>query len=254
MGHFEYIGRTGVEQFRYYRIPKYLIENEQFREISTDAKLLYGLLLDRLELSIRNNWFDECGHAYTIFTIKDVEDRLNCGHSKAVRLMKELDTKTGVGLIRRVRNGLGMPDWIYVFNFLETKKEEKLLEVSKQDILKYSNNTSGCMKTEHSEVFNADSKEQERNELKRKEPELREKKDAYGAFSNVYLSADEMELLKREFPYDYGERIEALSDYIAAKGKRYKNHLAVIRSWDRRERRRYYPSIREEHYETEESL
>lgn len=254
MEQFEYIDRSGLEHFRFYRIPKILIEDTAFRDLSTDAKLLYGLLLDRLELSLQNDWFDEEGHAYIIFTVRDVETRLNCSHSKAVRLLKELDLSTGIGLIRRIRFGLGQPNRIYVCNFLAGTRGNVLSEVSKEESRKYKIETSGSPITKRQEVPRSDSNETEKKETNRKETKQKEQKDAYGAFRNVYFSQEELETLKKEFPYDWPDRIEALSEYMAANGRQYKNHLAALRSWDRRERKKRYPRYKEEHYETEESL
>ena len=254
MESFEYIDRSGLEHFRFYRIPKILIEDEFFRDLSTDAKLLYGLLLDRLELSLQNDWFDEDGHVYIIFTLRDVEKQMNCSHSKAVRLLKELDLSTGIGLIRRVRYGLGQPDRIYVHNFITGNHGHEPHKVSKENVQKYENETSESLASQQQDVRKTYAIENEKNNTNMKETNQNEKKVAYGAFGNVFFSQEELEKLKKEFPYDWPDRIEALSEYMAANDKRYKNHLAVIRSWDRRERKRSYPRYKEEHYETENTL
>jgi hypothetical protein len=81
-----------------------------------EAKVLYGLLLDRMGLSLRSGWLDDQGRVYIYFTVKDIRKHLHCGQSKAMQLLKELDE--GVGLIRRKRQGQGKPDQIYVMNFV----------------------------------------------------------------------------------------------------------------------------------------
>ena len=106
-----------AEQFSFYRIPKKLIADNRFRSISTDAKLLYGLMLDRMGLSIKNGWTDDLGRVYIYFPIEEVMDLLHCKSEKAIRLMAELDSKRGIGLIERVRQGQGKPSIIYVKNF-----------------------------------------------------------------------------------------------------------------------------------------
>ncbi|HDU0564717.1 replisome organizer, partial [Enterococcus faecium] len=58
----------------------------------------------------------------------------------------------------------------------------------------------------------------------------------YGEYKNVLLSDEQMEKLKTEFPNDYQERIERLSEYCESSGKTYKNYLATIRSWARKEK------------------
>ena len=107
-----------AEQFSFYRIPKLLITDKSFSSISTDAKLLYGLMLDRMSLSIKNGWTDDLGRVYIYFPIEEVMELLHCKSEKATRLMTELDSKKGIGLIERVRQGQGKPAIIYVKNFV----------------------------------------------------------------------------------------------------------------------------------------
>ena len=65
---FDYFYKEQSDQFAFYRIPKVLITEEFFQELSIDAKLLYGLLLDRVSLSSNSGWFDEEGRVYVIYT------------------------------------------------------------------------------------------------------------------------------------------------------------------------------------------
>lgn len=111
-----YYGRAG-EQYAFFRIPKLLLTDERFAEVSTDAKLLYGLLLDRMELSYRNGWIDEQNRVFIIFTAEEVMSTLHCRSEKAARLFAELDSSKGIGLIERKRQGLGRPTLIYVKDF-----------------------------------------------------------------------------------------------------------------------------------------
>lgn len=114
---FDYFYGGESELFSYYRIPRLLVTGAQFKDLSTDAKLLYGLLLDRMSLSAKNGWYDSNGRVYIYYPLDEVEADLCCGHGKAVRLMAELDNGTGIGLIERVRQGLGKPSVIYVKQF-----------------------------------------------------------------------------------------------------------------------------------------
>ena len=66
-------------------------------------------------------------------------------------------------------------------------------------------------------------------------------KHKYGQYQNVLLSDDELEKLKTEFPVDWEERIERVSEYCASKGVKYKSYLATIRSWARKERPKIVP-------------
>lgn len=121
--YFDYFTAAEAEQFSFYRMPKALFTEKDFEGLSCEAKVLYGMMLDRMGLSIRNQWFDSQGRAYIIFTVEDVMSVMGCRSQKAVRLMKELDTADGVGLIEKKRIGLGRPNRIYVKNFMSYGNE-----------------------------------------------------------------------------------------------------------------------------------
>lgn len=127
---FDYFRGMEAEQYTFYRIPKVLFTAECFRSLSCEAKVLYGLLLDRMGLSIKNRWFDEADRVYIIFTVEELAELLNCGTQKVVRLLKELDVKSGIGLIEKKRLGLGKPNVIYVKNFMI----QELTRAEKQDL------------------------------------------------------------------------------------------------------------------------
>ena len=106
---FDYFYGSQAEQFSFYRIPKVLFTDPQFKPLSTDAKVLYGILLDK------NHWLDEQSRVYIIFTTEEIMEALSCANQKACRLMLELEKDAG--LIERKRQGLGRPSLIYVKNF-----------------------------------------------------------------------------------------------------------------------------------------
>ena len=112
---FDYFYGSQAEQFSFYRIPKLLFTDPQFKPLSTDAKVLYGILLDRMSLSVKNHWLDEESRVYIIFTTEEIMEALSCANQKACRLMLELEKDAG--LIERKRQGLGKPSLIYVKNF-----------------------------------------------------------------------------------------------------------------------------------------
>mgnify|MGYP002595527261 CR=1 FL=1 len=119
---FDYFTGMEAEQYSFYRVPKVLFTAECFKSLSCEAKVLYGLMLDRMSLSIKNRWFDEEDRVYIIFTVEEIAVLLNCGTQKAVKLMKELDDNQGIGLIEKKRLGLGKPNVIYVKNFILKEK------------------------------------------------------------------------------------------------------------------------------------
>ena len=108
-----FYGQTG-ELFSFYRIPKALFQEQRFQSLSTDAKTLYGILLDRMSLSAKNGWLDEQNRVFIICTIEDVKRSLCCADNKATKLLRELEE---FGLIERKRRGLGRPSLVYVKNF-----------------------------------------------------------------------------------------------------------------------------------------
>ncbi len=115
---FDYYYGDESNQFSFYRIPRQLVTGERFKRLSMDAKLLYGLLLDRMSLSAKNGWYDGQGRVYIYYTLDEIQEDLNCGHDKATRMLVELDNgKNGFGLIERVRQGQGRPTKIYVKRF-----------------------------------------------------------------------------------------------------------------------------------------
>ena len=121
---FDYFHGYESEQFAFYRIPKVLFTDDYFKDLSSDAKVLYGLMLDRMSLSIKNNWIDEEDRVYIIFTLEQVMQYMNCGKDKGVKILAELDTGKGIGLIERVKRGLGKPAIIYVKSFLIKDRQE----------------------------------------------------------------------------------------------------------------------------------
>ena len=108
-----FYGQAG-ELFSFFRIPKALFQEQRFQDLSTDAKTLYGILLDRMSLSVKNGWLDEQNRVFIIFTIEDVKRALCCADNKATKLLRELEE---FGLIERKRRGLGKPSLVYVKNF-----------------------------------------------------------------------------------------------------------------------------------------
>ena len=115
-----FYGQAG-ELFSFFRIPKALFQEQRFQDLSTDAKTLYGILLDRMSLSVKNEWFDKKGRVFIIFTIEDVKRTLRCADNKATRLLRELEK---FGLIERKRRGQGKPCLVYMKNFsAESSKE-----------------------------------------------------------------------------------------------------------------------------------
>lgn len=169
---FSYYYGKEAEQFSFFRIPKLLFTDKNFSSLSSDAKVLYGILLDRMSLSMKNEWLDDGNRVYIIFTIEEIEETMNFGKNKAINTMKELEN---FGLIEKKRRGLGKPNIIYVMNFLINKNdipqrksqneeqldktvgnnsglENKIQEVSNVNLQKFKNQTSRGLENKPQEV------------------------------------------------------------------------------------------------------
>lgn len=167
---FDYYYGVEAEQFTFIRVPKVLFtDKEHFGGLSNEAKLLYGLLLERMSLSRKNNWIDKHNRVYIIFPVEEIEEILDVGHEKALNLLKELDDQSGIGLVKKKRRGLGLPSILYVKNFIvkgeqsndymptSRSTENVFLDVGKTDFKKSENQTSANPKNRLLEVRNSDS-------------------------------------------------------------------------------------------------
>ncbi len=148
----DYFYGDEAEQYTFYRIPKVLFTAPGYRRISSDAKILYGLMLDRMGLSVRNGWLDDLSRVFIYFTLEDALEYLCCGHTKAVSLFGELDKN---GLIERKKQGQGKPTIIYVKNFIRKpeiqtseKRKSKVPQTGSQDFQKTATNNTERNKTE----------------------------------------------------------------------------------------------------------
>lgn len=153
---FDYFYGAQAEQFAFYRIPKVLFTDSEFRTLSAESKILYGILLDRVSLSAKNGWIDSQSRVYIIYTIEDIMGDLNCGNKKAIQLLSELEEKAG--LIERKRQGLGKPNLIYVKNFISAEKE------AERHFLKCQNHISGNGETTHPKVSKVHATNTEQND------------------------------------------------------------------------------------------
>lgn len=135
---YPYFRGLEADRYSFYRVPKALIKVDLFEKMSGDAKLLYAVLLDRMNLSLKNGWQDENGNAYIICTIDEIMDSIRCARQKAVKLLDELEHE--YQLVERRRQGLGKPNLLYV--------KDLYAGLSQSNYWKYENQTSGGLKSE----------------------------------------------------------------------------------------------------------
>ena len=188
---FDYYYGIEAEQFSFYRVPRLLIKDERFKGLSSDAKLLYGLMLDRISLSMKNGWLDDENRAYIIYTVDAIMEDLGCSKPTCTKIMRELDSDNGIGLIEKKRRGLGKPDIIYVKNFASVPDEKEpsnpdvSTEVKDFNFKKQKNLTSGSKKIELQEVKESDLKREKNLTSESKETKPQEVNDFVPNYNNT---------------------------------------------------------------------
>ena len=185
-----FYGQSG-ELFSYFRIPKALFQDSRFRQLSTDARTLYGILLDRMSLSAKNGWLDEQGRVYIIYTVREVQESLCCAEHKAVKLFRELEQ---ADLIERKRRGLGRPSLIFVKNFSTG--------VSKMHTLNCANGNSGAAENAVQEQPKAQCNKTDKNKTERNKPDPIHSESIREQLEDYFYQALEIELLLRLHPDD----------------------------------------------------
>ena len=219
-----------ADQYSFYKIPKLLFTDVYFKKLSVEAKVLYGLMLDRMSLSMKNQWLDEEGRAYIYYSLEDIMDALGCSNKKAISIMKELDMDTGIGLIERKRQGQGKPTMIYLKQFViqdvqkckndTSEKKTVIPEVKNLHVLKCKNAMSRSEENTHLEVKKLHTNKNNINntELSNTESNLIvSKNDGIGSDVDAYVKLIkenmEMDILKERYPYDQ-ELLDGIFDLI----------------------------------------
>ena len=204
---FDYFYKEQADQFTFYRVPKVLIIDDTFSELSTDAKLLYGLLLDRVSLSANSGWFDEEDRVYVIYAIKSIMRDLHCGNKKAGNLLAELEQ---FGLIERKQRGQGKPWTIYVKNFSGVVSNGHL-KTCQNDISRSVETTSQDMSKRHANNTNINN-----TEFNNTNPILsgldvdNSDRESYRQYLYEQL---EMEFLRERYPYEH-EMLDSIMDLM----------------------------------------
>ena len=232
----DYFYGQEADMLSFYRIPKLLFTNDFFKGLSTDAKVLYGLMLDRMSLSIKNKWIDAENRAFIYFSVEDTMEMLNCKKNKAIDTIKELDSETGLGLIEKKRQGQGKPAIIYVKTFIleENEADQKLekqtseteentvdncSKVGKTNFLRLENQTSRSPENKPLEVGKRESNNTKINNTESSKTNLISSADSddgmdeYTAYSEIIKENIEWDNLLQRYPYDY-ELLDGIFDLI----------------------------------------
>jgi len=240
---FDYYYGKQAEQFTFYRIPKRLFTDSTFADLSSAAKVLYGLMLDRMSLSVSNEWKDDQNRVFIYFTLSEIQELMDCGHNKAVRLLAELDSDKGVGLIERVKQGMGRPTRIYVMNFL-CKEDNAHLETQgtenfpKEEVMTSEKGKSrvpekGSQDFPKKELINTDLNKTEVNETEKNESnrsiypsknshaiEKENEMDRWMEFRDVFKKNIDYEIMMQRYPDSIPEILEILVE-TACSGSKY---------------------------------
>lgn len=212
---FGYFHEEESEQFAFYRIPQILFKDEKFAKLSTDAKVLYGLFLNRVSLSKKNHWIDEQGRVYVYYTLENIQEDLHCASQKAMKLLKELES---YGLIERVKQGLCKPDRIYVKNFILYQKSP---------VRSGENHQTGIVKITSQDSWKSPPNNTENNntECSNTNPFLSEDgkgTDTRAEYRDYFIRSLNLDILKERNPYDDGqidEILEILLDAVCSNRK-----------------------------------
>ena len=226
---FSYFYGQEADMLSFYRIPKLLFTNDYFRELSTDAKVLYGLMLDRMSLSIKNKWFDAEKRAYIYFSVEDTMEMLNCKKNKALDTIRALED---FSLIERKRQGQGKPAITYVKSFMEqvseqvqrfekttSEPESEISEVGNINLLKFEKPTSGGLKKQPLEVGKTNPNNTNINNIEYSNPNLIVSEDTdagldeYHAYADIIRENMEIDILYQQYPYDR-ELLDGIYDLI----------------------------------------
>lgn len=213
---FKYFYGNEADSYTFYRIPKLLIIDEAFKGLSSDAKLLYGLMLDRMSLSRKNGWLDADKRVYIYFSIDDAMENLNCSKNKAMKSLQELDSDTGMGLIERVKQGQGKPAIVYVKNFMPVIEvlESQNMGFKTPKICDSRISKEGTLE---SQIMNPNKNKIYNNKINNIESNLISYEDQMGWDVNAYMQLIkdnlEIEILYERYPFER-ELLEGIFELV----------------------------------------
>ncbi len=236
---YSYYTSAQASQNSFFRLPRALYEKECFRCLSNDAKTLYALMLDRMSLSLANEWLDEDGKVYINYSLEDIMNTLNCGKTKAVALLKELDSESGIGLIEKKNMGIARASVFYVMNFVceeEISEEEvcsesmevdneavdnsvsRVQKTNPEDTAVFENRTHACPENEHGRVQNLNPNKNNINKTNMSKTissinHNQHENDEMEGYSEIIKENIDYDSLLLAHPYDH-EMVEGIYDLI----------------------------------------
>lgn len=153
-----------VLENRFYQLPKFLIHNEEFKKLSSDAKILYSIMRDRHQLSLQNNWIDNDGYVFLIYSRENMMEDLQLSDKTITKAVKDLKKH---GLIDEVRQGQGKPNLIYVMTVSLDYQQNRKKYVSKT--VKNTNLNSENLRPNNTKNKQTDMNDNENKQQQHKE-------------------------------------------------------------------------------------
>ncbi|WP_455025096.1 replication initiator protein A [Oribacterium sinus] len=228
---FDYFYNREAEGFNFLKVPEILVEGEEFQGLSAEAILLYAMLLKRAGMSYKNNWLDKQNRVFIYFTVEEIIRKRHLSKPTAIKLLDELDKKNGIGLIERVRVGLGKPNIIYVKDFLSMVQEKSVVQKFKDLTSEVKNIDLRSKENELQDVKSLNSNYIDRSNSNNRKREYSFPENGLGSFQNVFLQENDRAELELLLNGQLNNYIERLSAYLKSTGKTYKDHKATILSW-----------------------
>ena len=228
---FDYFYNREAEGFNFLKVPEILVEGEEFQGLSAEAILLYAMLLKRAGMSYKNNWLDKQNRVFIYFTVEEIMRKRHLSKPTAIKLLDELDKKNGIGLIERVRVGLGKPNIIYVKDFLSMVQGKSVVQKFKPLTTEVKNIDLRSKENELQDVKSLNSNYIDRSNSNNRKREYNFPANGLGSFQNVFLQENDRAELELLLNGQLNNYIERLSAYLKSSGKTYKDHKATILSW-----------------------
>ena len=232
---FKYFYGAEADSYTFYRFPKLLITDKTFKGLSSDAKILYGLMLDRISLSTKNGWLDADKRVYIYYSLEDVMEDLNCSKNTGMKSLQELEN---IGLIERRKQGQGKPALIYVKNFVPVRQVAdsqnlgiKTPKICDSRLPESGNQDSQDLSPNNNKINNTNNINTESNLILSAE----EKRLDVNAYMDLIKENLEIDILMENHPYDRDtlegifelvvETVVSQSDSIVIASSRYPTEL-----------------------------
>ena len=213
---FNYYYGSQADQFNFIKIPKTMIIDPLFANLSLTSKVLYGILLDRMNLSMKNHWLDGENRVYIIYQIAEIQEDMGLSKKKAIEYLSELEK---FGLVEKKRRGLGLPSLLYVKSFIVEKVDTSVDEDSiSEDSLREGNKTSRSVEMGTSRgVKMRTSRSSENGSSRSVKMKPQEVPDMVPPINNTYKSNTkenntESNLILSEREVDYVDKIDEMEN------------------------------------------